>query len=71
MFKIMRKWFERNPYVPAILRDVEVKPVAPALELMTKRSSARIEKHAQETRTLTESVLNLHDDLIKLIGKRA
>lgn len=69
--KLLKKWFDRKPYVPAILQEVKPKVVDPDLDRLTKESGQRNEILAQQSRNMTASVVSLHDDLLKFLGQRA
>lgn len=66
-----KRWFNRNPYIPAIMLDVEPTVIDPDLAKLTQESTARSEKHALRSRSLSLSVVSLHEDLIKILGQRA
>lgn len=68
---VFKKWFDRHPYVPAIMQEVKPQVVDADLAKLTEESGERIEKRAQESRSLALSVVHLHDDLLKVLGQRA
>ena len=67
MNRILKWWFNRKPYVPAILREVNPVLVNKELAKATAESAQRIDVAARASAAARMSVVSLHESWLKSI----